>query len=181
MMDVWVISRLFLPCVTTVLQWIYVSIDLQTTLSSCKINCQKWNYEVRDCMFTFKFLIEMVRWLLQEKIVSYLLHTSCSLLGAERNAKRMPEGLFPSRNFHLHCVPNPRECLGCLLGWVGGWVCGFNSTFKLALQTLCMVSGTSLSLYWFSWVSDVISLGQGPYPTWLRICLPHLRCFVETL
>lgn len=106
------------PVLQTILQQIYVSIDLQTTLSSCKINCQKWNYEVGECMFTFKFLIEMVRWLLQEKIVSYLLHASCSLLGAERNAKRMPEGLFPSSNFHLHCVPNPRECLGCLLGWV---------------------------------------------------------------
>lgn len=60
-------------------------------------------------------------------------------------------------------------------GWVGEWV------DLIQLCKHCVFSGTSLSLYWFSWVSDVTSLGQGSHSTWLTICLSHLSCFVETL
>lgn len=57
MMDIWAISRFFHPPHATNNAAANLFIYLQTVTSFYKINCQKWNYEVKGHIVTFKYLI----------------------------------------------------------------------------------------------------------------------------
>lgn len=121
--------QVFSSVLQTVLQWICLSICVQTIKSSCKINSQKWNYEARQYIFTFKCLIEsdcLLQWL-TVRGRDCTTFTACLPCSAGRcgQPKRVREGSLPSRSFHLVCVPSPRERLGCQCGWVGGCVSGW--------------------------------------------------------
>lgn len=73
---------------------------------------------------------------LQEKIVPPTFIASYILLGAEGNAERVQEGLLPSKDFPLRCVPTTsRERLGCWREWVAEWV-DLIPLFKLCLANI---------------------------------------------